>query len=49
MRLANVLDPGRHPHVLDAIHDLPAPYPEEHFDHGLWLIITGVRNAHGAG
>ena len=42
-RLASALDPGRHPNMLASVGDLTAPHPEEHFDHGLRLIVDGIR------
>jgi TetR/AcrR family tetracycline transcriptional repressor len=41
-RLANALDPRRHPNLLAALDVLPAPHPKEHFDHGLRIIIAGI-------
>jgi hypothetical protein len=29
--------------MLASIGDLTAPHPEEHFEHGLRLIIDGIR------
>lgn len=42
-RLTAALDPGRHPNMLASIGDLTAPHPEGHFDHGLRLIVDGIR------
>lgn len=42
-RLASALDPGHHPNMLASIGDLTAPHPEEHVDHGLRLIVDGIR------
>jgi TetR/AcrR family tetracycline transcriptional repressor len=44
-RLAAALDPGRHPHLLAAGADLATADPEAHFDHGLALVLTGIRAA----
>jgi TetR/AcrR family tetracycline transcriptional repressor len=41
-RLASALDPERHPHLAAALDDLAAPHPEEHFDHGLGLLLAGI-------
>jgi TetR/AcrR family transcriptional regulator, tetracycline repressor protein len=46
-RLAAALDPDRHPTMLASIADLTAPHPEEHFEHGLRLIIDGIRLSAG--
>jgi TetR/AcrR family tetracycline transcriptional repressor len=46
-RLAAALDPDRHPTMLASIGDLTAPHPEEHFEHGLRLIIDGIRLSAG--
>jgi AcrR family transcriptional regulator len=42
-RLAEALDPDAHPNLHAAAGDLAAPCPEEHFEHGLRLIVDGVR------
>ena len=42
-RLTAALDPERHPSMLASIGDLTAPHPEEHFEHGLRLIVNGIR------
>jgi TetR/AcrR family tetracycline transcriptional repressor len=42
-RLADAVDPQLHPHLHEALAYIPAPHPERHFDHGLHLIITGIR------
>ncbi|GAA3438520.1 TetR/AcrR family transcriptional regulator C-terminal domain-containing protein [Kutzneria kofuensis] len=45
--LRAALDPELHPNTLAAIDDIPAPHPPEHFDHGLELIISGLRTRLG--
>lgn len=42
-RLREALDPARHPYMLASIGDLTAPHPDEHFHHGLRLIVDGIR------
>jgi TetR/AcrR family tetracycline transcriptional repressor len=42
-RLREALDPARHPNLLASADDLAAPHPEEHFHHGLRLIVDGIR------
>ncbi|WP_329256040.1 TetR/AcrR family transcriptional regulator C-terminal domain-containing protein [Actinoallomurus sp. NBC_01490] len=42
-RLTRALDPRTHPHLHAAARDLTAPHPEEHFEHGLRLIVDGIR------
>lgn len=42
-RLAAALDPAHHPHLVDALDDLAAPHPAEHFDHGLGLLLAGIH------
>ncbi|MGI5226390.1 TetR/AcrR family transcriptional regulator C-terminal domain-containing protein [Actinoallomurus sp. CA-142502] len=42
-RLTAALDPVRHPNLVAAADDLTAPHPEQHFEHGLRLILDGVR------
>jgi TetR/AcrR family tetracycline transcriptional repressor len=42
-RLAEALDPVAHPNLHAAGGDLNAPRPEEHFEHGLRLIVDGIR------
>ncbi|MEC3978603.1 TetR/AcrR family transcriptional regulator [Amycolatopsis sp. H20-H5] len=41
--LAAALDPARYPNTAAALADIPAPHPEEHFEYGLALILTGLR------
>jgi TetR/AcrR family tetracycline transcriptional repressor len=43
-RLTAAIDPQRHPHMFAALAHIPAPHHEEHFDYGLHLVITGIRN-----
>jgi TetR/AcrR family transcriptional regulator, tetracycline repressor protein len=45
VRLDAALDPDRHPHLLAARDDLAAPHPNAHFDHGLALVIAGIRSS----
>jgi TetR/AcrR family transcriptional regulator, tetracycline repressor protein len=42
-RLQEALDPALHPNLLASAGDLAAPHPEEHFHHGLRLIVDGIR------
>ena len=42
-RLTKALRPDRHPNMLAAIDDVPAPHPAEHFSYGLGLVISGIR------
>jgi TetR/AcrR family transcriptional regulator, tetracycline repressor protein len=42
-RLADAIDPQRHPHLHAALAHIPAPHPEQHFDHGLRLIVAGIH------
>jgi len=42
-RLADAIDPDRHPHLSAAREHLPAPHPARHFDYGLRLIVAGIR------
>jgi AcrR family transcriptional regulator len=44
-RLNEALDPGRHPYLRASLGDLTAPHPEEHFHHGLRLIVEGIRRS----
>jgi TetR/AcrR family tetracycline transcriptional repressor len=37
------LDPVRHPHLVAAGADLAGADPEEHFEHGLALVLAGIR------
>ncbi|MFG2052535.1 TetR/AcrR family transcriptional regulator C-terminal domain-containing protein [Micromonospora sp. NPDC048930] len=48
-RLVRAVDPRRHPHLHAALAHVPAPHHEEHFDHGLRLLLTGIRAAAGTG
>jgi TetR/AcrR family tetracycline transcriptional repressor len=41
-RLTEALDPLRHPNMLAALDDIPAPHGEEHFAYGLAIIVTGL-------
>lgn len=43
-RLALALDPDRHPNLLAALDDIPAPHPEAHFVHGLRVLVSGLRS-----
>jgi TetR/AcrR family tetracycline transcriptional repressor len=43
-RLTGAIDPQRHPYMFAALAHIPAPHQEEHFDYGLHLVITGIRN-----
>ncbi|MFI9386402.1 TetR/AcrR family transcriptional regulator C-terminal domain-containing protein [Kutzneria sp. NPDC052558] len=42
-RLQSAVDPVRHPHLHTALAHVPAPHPEEHFRHGLRLVVAGIR------
>jgi TetR/AcrR family tetracycline transcriptional repressor len=42
-RLTEALVPDRHPNMLAAIADIPAPHSGEHFAYGLRLILSGLR------
>ena len=42
-RLTEALDADRHPNLLAAIGDVPAPHPGEHFTYGLEVIVAGLR------
>ena len=42
-RLADAVDPQRHPHMYAALAHIPAPHRQEHFDYGLQLIVNGIR------
>jgi TetR/AcrR family tetracycline transcriptional repressor len=42
-RLAEALDPSAHPNLYATAGDMVAPRPDEHFEHGLRLIVDGVR------
>lgn len=42
-RLTSAVDPQRHPNLAAAPDHVPAPHQEQHFEHGLDLIITGIR------
>ena len=42
-RLEARLDPDRHPHLVAAQADLAAADPDEHFEHGLALVLAGIR------
>lgn len=41
-RLTEALDPLRHPNMLAALGDIPAPHGEEHFAYGLAIIVAGL-------
>jgi TetR/AcrR family tetracycline transcriptional repressor len=43
-RLTEAVDPQRHPHMYAALAHIPAPHPEQHFDYGLQLVVTGIRS-----
>jgi TetR/AcrR family tetracycline transcriptional repressor len=43
-RLTQALGPDRHPNLLAAIGDIPAPHPGEHFTYGLEVIVAGLRS-----
>ena len=38
-RLAEAVDPQRHPHMCAALAHIPAPHHEQHFDYGLHLVV----------
>jgi len=42
-RLTTAIAPERHPHLHAALAHIPAPHHHDHFDHGLRLVITGIR------
>ncbi|QUQ66956.1 TetR/AcrR family transcriptional regulator C-terminal domain-containing protein [Kutzneria sp. CA-103260] len=42
-RLEAAVDPVRHPHLHAALAHVPSPHPEQHFHHGLRLIVAGIR------
>lgn len=42
-RLVGAVDAVRHPNLHAALAHIPAPHPKAHFDHGLRLIINGIR------
>lgn len=42
-RLDAGLDPQWHPHLVAARSDLAAADPDEHFEHGLALVLAGIR------
>lgn len=42
-RLDAALDPALHPRLLAGLDDLAAPHPDAHFDHGLTLVLAGIR------
>lgn len=42
-RLQAAVDPSRHPHLHAVLPHVPAPHPEEHFEHGLRLVVAGIR------
>ncbi|GAB3881543.1 TetR/AcrR family transcriptional regulator [Kibdelosporangium lantanae] len=42
-RLTEAVDPVRHPHLHSALAHVPMTHPLDHFDHGLRLILAGVR------
>ncbi|HVV21691.1 MAG TPA: TetR/AcrR family transcriptional regulator C-terminal domain-containing protein [Pseudonocardiaceae bacterium] len=42
-RLAAAVDRERHPNLHAALAHIPAPHPEQHFEHGLRLVIAGIR------
>ena len=42
-RLDAALDPARHPHLAAARADLAGGDPGEHFEHGLALVLAGIR------
>lgn len=43
VRLADAVDPQRHPHMYAALAHIPAPHHQEHFDYGLRLVVSGIR------
>jgi TetR/AcrR family transcriptional regulator, tetracycline repressor protein len=42
-RLDTGLDPARHPHLVAAREDIAAADPDQHFEHGLALVLAGIR------
>lgn len=46
-RLTRAVDPHRHPHLHAALAHVPAPHGEEHFDHGLRLLVNGIPASAG--
>lgn len=46
-RLTDAIDPQRHPYLLAALAHIPAPHPDQHFEHGLSLILNGIRASLG--
>jgi TetR/AcrR family tetracycline transcriptional repressor len=42
-RLIAAVDTDRFPHLAAAIEFVPAPHPDEHFEHGLRIVIGGIR------
>jgi AcrR family transcriptional regulator len=42
-RLTDAVDSQRYPHLLAALAHVPAPHQEQHFEHGLHLVIAGIR------
>ena len=42
-RLTGAVDPGVHPHLFAALEHVPSPHPEDHFEHGLRIIVAGIR------
>lgn len=42
-RLEAAVDPVLHPHLHATLAHVPSPHPEEHFHHGLRLIVAGIR------
>ncbi|WIN00297.1 TetR/AcrR family transcriptional regulator [Actinoplanes oblitus] len=48
-RLAEAVDPQRHPHLFAALAHIPAPHHEDHFAYGLQLVVAGIRSTATAG
>lgn len=44
-RLTEAVDPRQYPHLHAALAHIPAPHQEEHFEHGLRLVVAGIRAA----
>ncbi|MGW3124407.1 TetR/AcrR family transcriptional regulator C-terminal domain-containing protein [Streptomyces sp. NPDC001107] len=44
-RLAEAVDPQRHPHMDAALPHIPAPHDEQPFGHGLRLVVAGIRSS----
>ncbi|AHI02143.1 TetR/AcrR family transcriptional regulator [Kutzneria viridogrisea] len=42
-RLIAAIDPGLHPNLHATVGHIPGPHPEQHFEHGLELVIAGLR------